>query len=175
LEKKNIAIPDDNGVTQQAGDQRSRGVELELAAQPTRTWQAFFSYAYNDAELTEFTEFVFNPFQNNFNFFDRSGNTPAFAPKHLLSFWTNKEYDLGLGFGAGARYIGSQFIAEDNAYEMDSILTFDAMLYYRFGQWRGSVNFKNLTDRKYETRGFGTTSVIPANPFAVYGKLEFTL
>ena len=175
LEKKNIAIPDDNGVTQQAGDQRSRGVELELAAQPTRTWQAFLAYAYNDAELTKFTEFVFDPFQNSFNFFDRSGNTPAFAPKHLLSFWTNKEYDLGLGFGAGARYIGHQFIAEDNAYEMDSILTFDAMLYYRFGQWRGSVNFKNLTDRKYETRGFGTTSVIPANPFAVYGKLEFTL
>ena len=34
LERENIAIPDDNGFTQQAGDQRARGVELELAAQP---------------------------------------------------------------------------------------------------------------------------------------------
>ena len=27
---------------------------------------------------------------------------------------------------------------------------------------------KNLTNRKHETRGFGSASVIPANPFGLY-------
>ncbi len=174
LKKENIAIPDDNGITKQNGDQRSRGVEVEAAAQPGRNWQIFLNYAYNDAELAKFNEFVFDPFINNFRFFNRSGNAPAFAPKHLLNFWSNKEFKNGLGIGAGSRYIGKQYIAEDNAFEIDEALLFDAIVYYRLGKWRASVNFKNLTNREYETRGFGP-SVTPANPFAVYGGLELIL
>ncbi len=30
LERDNIGIPDDNGITQQVGDQRSRGFEIDL-------------------------------------------------------------------------------------------------------------------------------------------------
>lgn len=179
LEKKNIAIPDQTGITKQNGDQRSRGVELEAAAQPGRNWQLFFNYAYNDAELTRFSEYVLVDPINNFGlYYDRSGNAPAFAPRHLLNFWTNKELKNGLGIGGGTRYIGKQFAAEDNAFAIDAALVFDAIVYYRFGPWRASVNFKNLTDQKYETRGFSTpfaTSVTPANPFAVYGGLELIL
>ncbi len=179
LEKKNIAIPDQTGVTKQNGDQRSRGAELEAAAQPGRNWQLFFNYAYNDAELTEFSEYVLVDPVNNFGlYFDRSGNAPAFAPKHMLNFWTNKEFKNGLGIGGGTRYIGKQYAAEDNAFQIDDALVFDAIVYYRLGQWRASINLKNLTDQEYETRGFSTpfaTSVTPANPFAIYGGLELIL
>ena len=34
------------------------------------------------------------------------------------------------------------------------------------------LNFRNLTDRDYYTRGFGSSSVIPGDPFAVYGSVE---
>ena len=34
LERENVAIPDRTGITRQTGSQRSRGVELELAAEP---------------------------------------------------------------------------------------------------------------------------------------------
>ncbi len=81
LERDNIAIPDDNGFTQQAGDQRSRGVELELAARPARGWRALFNYAYNDAELTRFSELVQLPFPPGFAVFDRSGNQPGLRPR----------------------------------------------------------------------------------------------
>ena len=37
---------------------------------------------------------------------------------------------------------------------------------------RWFLNFKNITDSKYEMRGFGAASVIPAPPFAVYGGFE---
>ncbi len=177
LEKANVAIPTETGVTRQNGNQHARGVEAEIAAEAGRNWHVFVNYAYNDAELTKFGEFAVvltqqGPAQQ---FFDRSGNTPAFAPKHLLNTWINKEFDFGLGIGVGARYIGDQFIAEDNAFTLDEVLTFDGLLYYDLGPWRVNLNFKNLTDREYFTRGFGSTSVIPANPFAVYGGLELAL
>lgn len=173
LQKENIAIPNETGVLKETGDQRSRGVEVEAAVQASRNWQVFVNYAYNDAELTTFREFV-QTFSGAL-LADRSGNTPAFAPRHLMNLWTNKEFDFGLGIGLGARYISTQFIAEDNAFAIDNVLTFDGLLYYDRGPWRLNVNFKNLTDREYFTRGFGSTSVIPANPFAVYGGIELAL
>ena len=45
-------------MTRQNGDQRSRGFELELSAEPTATWFAYASYAFTDAELTRFAEIV---------------------------------------------------------------------------------------------------------------------
>ena len=45
---------------------------------------------------------------------------------------------------------------------------------YTVGQARVSLNFKNLTDAEYETRGFGSASVIPADPFAVYGRIAYS-
>lgn len=176
LKKENIGIPDATGITQQTGDQRSRGVEFELSAQPVNSWHAFFTYAFTDAELTEFRETVPDPTQQQpFIVLDHSGHAPIFAPKHILNFWTTKEYPIGVGFGAGFRYVSNQFIDEDNEFEIDSALTFDASLYYTYRNWRWSVNVRNITDTEYETRGFGSTSVTPANPRAVYGSIDFSL
>jgi len=169
LEKNDLIIPDFSGFRYLSGEQRSRGVEIDIAVQPSRNWQAFVAYAYNDAELTRFID------ETRSGRVDRSGNAPAFAPKHILNFWTNKEFKNGLGIGGGARYISSQFIDEDNAFEIDDYVTIDGMMYYTIGNWRWSVNLKNLTDTEYETRGFGSASVIPGSPFAVYGAVEFKL
>jgi outer membrane receptor protein involved in Fe transport len=52
------------------------------------------------------------------------------------------------------------------------------MLYYQIGNWRWSLNAKNLTDTEYETRGFSlfySASVLPGNPRAIYGQIEFKL
>jgi catecholate siderophore receptor len=171
IERENIAIPDDNGVTQQAGDQRSRGFEIELAAEPLSGLRTFFSYAYTDAVLTQFTERVAVGIDPSGQIIeatvDRSGNTPAFVPEHLGSLWVSKS--LGRwGVGGGLRLFSDQFIAEDNEFTLDGAVVFDATVYYNFKSWRAQVNFKNLTDTAYEGRGVGSTSVIPADPFAVY-------
>lgn len=171
LERENIAIPDQTGVTRQTGDQRSRGLEFELAFQPTQAWHAFLNYAFTDAELTEFREF--DPFTNQIA--DYSDNATAFAPDHIVNFWTARQFRNGIGVGAGLRYVSSQFIDQDNVYEIDGYLTFNAMVSYSIRNLRWSVNVKNLTDKEYETRGFGASSVTPANPRAIFGSLDFTL
>jgi len=175
LERNDIAIPDATGVTRQNGDQRSRGIELELSGEPAATWFTTASYAFTAARLTRFAEIVSRPTNpSQFDILDFSGNTPAFAPRHIFNVWTVKRAGA-LSLGGGARYVGRQFIAEDNAFAIDSHLVLDAMASYKLKRTTLRVNFKNLTGREYETRGFGRSAVIPADPFAVYGTIAVNL
>jgi TonB-dependent siderophore receptor len=176
LERDNIAIPDDNGFTQQIGNQRSSGFEVDIAAQPSSTTRAFFSYAINDSELTEFAETIqIALFPPAYATVDRSGNDPAFAPRHVMNLWASKDFSRRWGVGGGARYVSSQYIAEDNAFAIDGVLTFDATAFYRIGDARLRLNLKNITDREYFLRGFGSNSVIPAPPFTVYFGFDYRM
>ena len=175
LDKERIAIPDDNGITQQLGDQRTRGLELELATRQSQ-WYAQGTYTLLDAELTRFRESVFVPTDGFVpQIFDRTGNVPAFAPEHLLTLWAARDLGENLTVAAGLRYVDSQFVAEDNVYEIDGALTLDCGLTYRRGPGLLRLNLKNATGREYETRGFGSTSVIPAAPFSFKATLGYSL
>lgn len=177
LDKDNIGIPDATGVTVQDGDQRSRGMELEVMIHPTKNWHTFLSYALADAELTRFAEMVpvITPDGVTFQRVDRSGNQPAFSPRHTLSVWTAVGFDNGFEMGAGMQFRTRHFIAEDNQFSVPDVLTFDASVSYLYKGMRFRVNARNLTDRKYETRGFGSASVIPAHPFGVYSSCEIDM
>jgi TonB-dependent siderophore receptor len=176
LKRENVAIPDRTGITRQTGSQRSRGAELELAAEPLPRLRTFFSYAYTDAELTEFAELVlvgFNP--PTFATIDRSGNRPAFAPEHLANLWVSRRFANGFGAGIGGRYLSEQFIAEDNAFELESTFTLNAALFYDLGDWSLGLHLENLTEEETFTRGFGSTSVIPAPGLTVQGNLAYRI
>lgn len=174
LERENVAIPDLTGFIQQTGTERSRGFELEVAAEPARALRTLFSYAWNDSELTRFSEIVItglNP--TDFLVIDRSGNTSAFAPKHIANLWVSRTFGAGIGVAGGARYLSKQFIDEANSFEIDDTLTFDAALSLDRGDWRFSLNARNLTDEEYFTRGFGSTSVLPAPGLTVQGGVQY--
>jgi len=193
LRRDNIAIPDSSGITRQSGDQRSKGVELDLNVQPYRGWGVMGSYAFTDATLTSFSEIVrLQP--PDFVVVDRSGNVAPFAPRHLLGLWVSKHFDSGLGLAVGLRHVSEQFTAEDNRATIDPYTTLDAAVSYERKSWglrvhfrnitddaavsyeRKSwglrVHFRNITDTAYETRGFGSASAIPARPFDVRARLQ---
>lgn len=175
LERENVAIPGLAVFLPQIGSQRSRGAELELAAEPIRGLRTLFSYAYTDSEFTRFTELVqvgINP--PAFLVFDRSGNTSPFAPEHIANLWVSKRFG-GFGVGAGGRYLSEQFIAADNAFQLDSSVQLDASLFYDLAAWRLNLHLKNLTDEEFFTQGFGNASVIPAPGFSIYGGFEYRL
>jgi len=176
LKRENMAIPDSSGLLRQIGDQRSRGVEVELSAELPSDLSAHLAYAWNDAELLRFAESIqvaLDP--PAFATLDRSGNTPAFAPRHILNLWASKRIAHGLSLGLGARYVSEQFIAEDNAFRIDGYFLLDAMASYTKGRVTATLNLKNITDREYETRGFGGYSAIPGYPFAAYGRVAVAL
>ena len=142
------------------------GAELDLR----------FSYAYTDAELTEFRELVFfGPGPADIAVLDHSGNAPAFAPEHLASVWLSKRFGSGFGVAAGGRYVGDQFIAEDNAFIVDSALLFDAAVFYAWDRLQLSVNLLNLSDEDYETRSFGKSAVSPAPGLQVRAGLRYLI
>jgi outer membrane receptor protein involved in Fe transport len=92
-----------------------------------------------------------------------------------LNLWASKRIGRGLSLGLGARYVSDQFIAENNEFTIAGYFLLDAMASYRRGRFKGSVFLKNITDEEYVTRGFGSSAVIPASPFAVYGRIEVGL
>ncbi len=175
LQRDNIGIPDERGFTQQAGSQRSRGIELELTVEVPRGWLTLASYAYNDSVLTDFSESVATGTMPPFVTLDRSGNRAPLAPKHIFNTWTLRRFASGVGIGGGLRYVSGQFIAPDNAFEIDGTITLDAMVSFQRKGWSLKLNLKNLTNRDFETRGFGSSAVIPANPFALYANLSLSL
>lgn len=175
LERLNIPIPDDNGFTQQVGDQRARGIELELGAELAGGLRGILSYAYTDSELTRFTEQVLVSLQPpTFATIDHSGNRSVFSPEHLANAWLSRTIGR-LTVGGGLRYVDQQFIAEDNTTRLDDYLLLNAAISYRFSDWRLTLNLENLADEEYQTRGTGAFSVIPAAPFSATFGFEYGL
>jgi len=177
LAKSDIAIPDESGVPRETGDQRSRGIELEISANPLRDWRLAGSYAFSRSELTDFREMVTTLTQSGptSTVIDRSGNDAPYAPDHILSIWSGLTLGRGVAASATVRYVSGQMISPDNAFEMDGVLTLDASLSCRLGFGLVRLHLHNLTDVDYETRGFGSTSVIPADPIGASASVEWRL
>jgi iron complex outermembrane recepter protein len=83
----------------QTGEQRSRGVEVDIGGEILPGWNIIASYAYTDARLTQDEDFPV-------------GNRLEGAPTHGFSLWTTYEIQKGvakgLGFGAGLFYVGDR-------------------------------------------------------------------
>ena len=170
LERENIAVPDSTGLSRQSGSQRSRGFELELSAEPRAGLGVRVHYAYTSAELTSFSEIV--SFDQGFVVLDRTGNVPAFAPRHIASFWGTTPLGKGFSLGAGLRYVSEQYVAPDNRNLIDGYALCEAAVFYARGAARIGVHLRNLTGTQYATRGFGSDSAIPGRPFEAMARVE---
>lgn len=103
LRKQNVPTSDPNdpsGVNQiQIGEVRSRGIEREDIASLSEELNLIANYTYNKVKITEDTNF--------------EGNRPYNVPEHTASLWADYSFKSGelkgLGFGGGARYVGSSF------------------------------------------------------------------
>jgi TonB-dependent siderophore receptor len=173
LTRRNEAIPSANGFSEQTGSQRTRGVELSLAAHRLAGFDVVFSYAYERAVFTRFAESVLVGFEPpTFITVDRTGNTPALAPAQIANLWLARQLPAGLELGVGGRYVSRQFIAADNAFAIPAAFTADASLALPLGPFKARIEVRNLTDTKTYTRGLGTTSIIPASGVAVYAGVQ---
>jgi iron complex outermembrane recepter protein len=169
LTKINIADTDPNDPTSTffvpIGEQRSRGVELDVAGEILPGWNLIASYAYTDAEITEGTFGV------------PDGSRPANVPEHSGSLWTTYEIqngDLqGLGFGLGLFFVGERQGDNQNTFELPGYVRTDAAVYYQRDNWRAAVNVRNLFDINYfESIEYGRVTVKPGAPFTITGSIS---
>lgn len=168
ITKTNVATtdPNDQAFSLAIGEQRSRGIELDVAGTLIPGWNVIASYSYTNAEITRSNDLPV-------------GNTINNVPRHKASLWTTYELQSsglkGLGFGLGLFYVGDRAGDLDNSFELPSYLRTDAAIFYRQRNWRAGINFQNLFNTRYfETSEIGRTTVTPGAPLTVVGSFSLT-
>jgi iron complex outermembrane recepter protein len=166
LTRSNVltADPTDPNFSIQTGEQRSRGIELNLAGELLPGWNIFAGYSYMDARITK---------DNTFPIDNRVLN----APENSFNLWTTYEIQRGLlqGFGGG---LGFFFVGErqgdlENSFTLPSYFRTDASVFYRRGKLRVALNIRNLFNVDYFESSFSDTFVFPGEPFAVQGTISW--
>lgn len=169
LTRSNILTADPSNPNNliQTGEQRSRGIEFDLAGEIRPGWRVIASYAYDETEVVSDTTFpVGQPLSN--------------VPRHSGSIWTTYRLQTGrlkgLGFGAGEYYVGQREANLPNTYDLAAYWRTDASAFYEREHWRVQMNVLNVFNRHYyvggETGTFNYT-LNPSQPVTLQGTLSY--
>ncbi|AFY33148.1 TonB-dependent siderophore receptor [Calothrix sp. PCC 7507] len=168
ITKQNVATADPviPFVSVATGEQRSRGLELDISGQILPGWNVIGFYAYTEAEVTQDNDIPV-------------GNRLPGAPQHSAGMWTTYEFPSGglkgLGLGIGVNYVSNRFGDLQNSYEVGDYFLTNAAIFYKRDQWRIGLNFKNLFDAEYISSVGGSsriTGIAPGSPFSVVGSIS---
>ncbi|MHC5934685.1 TonB-dependent siderophore receptor [Nostoc sp.] len=165
LTLSNVLTTDPNNLTfnVQTGEQRSRGIELNVTGEILPGWNVIASYAYTDAQVTKDNVYAI-------------GNRLPNVPFNSASLWTTYTFSKsnlqGLGFGLGLFYVGERQGDLNNAFSVPSYVRLDAAVYYRINHLRFALNLKNLSDVQYFTPRT-IQLVYPEDPFIVQGTVSW--
>jgi iron complex outermembrane recepter protein len=168
IAKQNVATPDpDNPFNSLAsGEQKSKGVELDLTGEILPGWNVLASYAYIDAEVTKDTDL------------NLIGNGLAGVAEHSANLWTTYELQQGslqgLGFSMGLNFVGERQGDLDNSFQVDDYFLTNAGVFYRRDRWQAHLNFNNIFDVDFieSVNGSGRArGIYPGEPFTVRGSI----
>jgi len=141
----------------QSGEQRSRGLEIDLAGETGTGFKWIASYAYTDATVTS---------DNSFPVGDGLSN----IPRHSGSLWSTYHPSNGRwrGFGVGAGIVawGAREATLPNTFELPGFARVDVMASYARGPWQLQVNGLNVLNQKYFVGGSAGTFNYTVNPSA---------
>ncbi|MBC1259284.1 TonB-dependent siderophore receptor, partial [Trichormus variabilis] len=164
ITRQNVLTPDpiDPNFSITTGEQRSRGVELDITGQILPGWNIIANYAYTDAVVTK----------------DESipvGSRLYGVPENSASLWTTYQFQSGnlqgLGLGLGLAFVGEQETRLPSTLTLPSYVRADAAIFYRRDNYKIGLNFKNISNVKYYT--LDGYFIYPAAPFTVQGTVSF--
>ncbi|BAY67835.1 TonB-dependent siderophore receptor [Anabaena sp. FACHB-709] len=165
ITKNNVLTPDpvDNNFSVQIGEQKSRGLELDIAGEILPGWKIIATYAYIDSSVSKDNDL------------ERLNDRLSGVPFNSASLWTTYEFQkgslAGLGFGLGLVYVDEREATLPNTIKIPSYVRTDASIFYRRDNWRAAINIKNLFDTEYyESQSF---YLVPAAPLTVLGTISF--
>ncbi len=131
------------GFSTQAGTQLSKGVEMELIANPFIGFNIIAGYAYNDSKITQGAANV-------------QGLRPATAgPARMANVWLSYRLSQGpvqgLGFGIGGNYGSASYQTNTTTFQfmIPSYTTIDATAFYDRPKFRLGFKLDNLTNEQY--------------------------
>lgn len=167
LTRQNVSTtdPNDSSFSIATGEQRSRGVELDVTGTLRPGWQMIASAAYLNSEITKDSTY--------------QGNSLVGAPTWSGSLWSTYKIGdgplKGLGFGGGVTAVDARNGAIDNSFSVPGYMRVDASVFYDLNDHvRFSVAGKNLFDTDYIETPVGRTEIYAGEPLTVLARLTAT-
>ncbi len=122
---------------------RSQGAELEARTQLGERLSLLASYTYTRIRYVDSTPAL-------------QGKTPYQAPAHMSSLWADYSLPIGVGLGAGVRYVGSSWADGANTLRVPGYVLVDLSVRTDLGKLNPALkgatlnlNAHNLFDRDY--------------------------
>jgi iron complex outermembrane receptor protein len=157
--------PDNFGFSIQTGEQRSRGIEFDVAGEILPGWKVIATYAHTDAVITKDNDLPI-------------GNRLRNVPRNSGSLWSTYTLQTGVlkgfGVGFGVFAVGERAGDIENSFVLPGYLRLDAALFYQKDDFRIGLNFKNLSGTRYFEGSQGREEVIPGAPFGVSGTVSYS-
>jgi iron complex outermembrane receptor protein len=131
-------------ITVQNGTQLSKGVELEVIANPLPGLNLIAGYAHNNSKLTKSTSAL------------EGRRPPAAGPEDLVNVWISyaltKGVLKGLGIGFGGNHVSKHLTANSavtGVFTLPTYTLLNATAYYDVKRFRIGVKLDNITDVNY--------------------------
>jgi len=157
------AVPDQPGVTQQIGQQSSKGIEASLSYNLGHGVTIDVNGSLLDAKYDDFFETVSG------RTVSRAGNTPTSIPEKLANAWVTWSFLPAWNVRAGVRYVGKRYSDNANTRILDDYTIVDAGLRWDMTEKVAlDLRASNALDKFYVPQGGGsTTALTPAAPRTV--------
>jgi len=122
ITKRNVATADpvDTSYSIQTGEQRVRGVELDVAGHLTKRWQVIANASHMNAKISEDTVFAVG---------NRLTNVPRWSGRLWSSYALGGPVD-GLTLAGGVTRVGRRQGDLDNSFTVDGYTVYDATISY---------------------------------------------
>ncbi|MFP4291716.1 MAG: TonB-dependent siderophore receptor [Cyclobacteriaceae bacterium] len=168
IEQNNILVnandPGNPDLLEQRGQERARGVELDITGNPLPNLSLNVNYAFNRALITESDD------ENEV------GRIKENAPEHQGGIWAKYTFSNRALNGLGIA-LGSNFVTERNTFDtfrevngqmlgltLPSYVIFDAAVSYRVNRFNIAANFYNLLDETHWVGGYSYVRLFPGAP-----------
>ncbi|WP_082608134.1 TonB-dependent siderophore receptor [Acidovorax sp. Root219] len=154
LVRENVttADPVNTGFSVQTGQQRARGLEVELGADMKNGWKLTSAYTYTQTKVTR---------DNNAAIVGLPLNL---TPRHTLTAWATyklPQYQR-VTLGLGGRYVSEQI--GSYPFTLPSYVVADASISYAGENYRLTAGVKNLFNKAYYDGAINANVVSPALP-----------
>ncbi|MFD2034998.1 TonB-dependent siderophore receptor [Belliella marina] len=129
----------DDQFTFQDGKQVSKGVEVELIANPIPGLNIVTGYGFNENKIVRAESF--------------EGNLVQGAPQHMINYWVSYRMPIksikGIGLGVGGNQVSETYYNASNTMVIPSYHLLNATAFYEKDQWRLGLKLNNITNERY--------------------------
>jgi iron complex outermembrane receptor protein len=155
-----VGVPGNINDFTQGGKVRSKGIELDVNAQPFPGLNLIAGYSHNDIKTIE---------GDKNDFYTQPGRAPGGqGPQDLANLWATYKFTTGtmknFGFGIGGNYAGEYKVIDNSAtgiFYLPSYTLINGSVFYNSGKCRITLNVNNINNAEYY---IGYWSVNPQKP-----------